>query len=301
MILRTHAADRRRWLSALWCRPMTKPRLRASAICELDERVLLVRLQDPSTKVVSLFPPGGAIEAGETPAEAARREALEETGLRVRVDSTVEVVDRYPFLWAGDEYDVTTHYLGAVLEDPSRSTIGPVVDADFNLGAEWVPTSDALDALAVHPAIARSVARVLHRVRRPSWQRHPNIGGPASMLLSIHDQFRRHTQHLLEIDRREAVARAFAPLAQVLHHHHHAEEAKLFPFVTRRVGPSAARLTSDHEELTRAIEEVEEGYAPEAVARFATVLGDHLDREELIVVPVLLSMTPMEAWTTLEG
>lgn len=80
---------------------------------------------------------------------------------------------------------------------------------------------------------------------RATWKEHPNLaGGPAAMLLSIHDQFRAAAERLLLLVDREDdlgwVARAFAPLSQTLHH--------------------------------------------------------HLDREETLVVPVLLELTPEEAW-----
>lgn len=51
----------------------------------------------------------GLVELGERAAAAAERETLEETGLRVRVDPTTEIVERYPFRWGGVLRDVTTH------------------------------------------------------------------------------------------------------------------------------------------------------------------------------------------------
>ncbi len=45
-----------------------------------DDRVLMVRHAEPMRSYWTL--PGGAVEAGETPAEAAAREVWEETGLR---------------------------------------------------------------------------------------------------------------------------------------------------------------------------------------------------------------------------
>ena len=125
-----------------------------------------MQLRDPVSGVDAFFPPGGGVEPGETPAETARRETHEETGLRVRVDRDVELVETYPFRWAGVDYDVTTHYFAASLEDAFDLTPPKVVDASYNLGAFWLPADEALEAMSVHPAIASAVGRVRHRARR---------------------------------------------------------------------------------------------------------------------------------------
>ncbi len=142
-----------------------------------------------------------------------------------------------------------------------------------------------------------------------AWRAHPNASGPAYMLLGIHDQFRKASAYLVEQRELHAIAHVFLPLARTLHHHHHAEEAMLFPLVEKRTGVAPERLQSDHEELTDAIDAVEAGVmarlGTEAIVpliqRFHTVLVEHLDREEDLVVPVLLELTPQQAWGLLEG
>lgn len=78
-----------------------RPVLAASAAIFRDGRVLLAaRGQEPLAGLFSL--PGGRVEPGETLAEAARREALEETGLAVGIVGLAhlqEVIGRDP---AGD-------------------------------------------------------------------------------------------------------------------------------------------------------------------------------------------------------
>lgn len=58
--------------------------MRAQVVLMEDGRVLMVRLQRPGKSFWVL--PGGAIESGETPQEAAIREMREETGLDVAID-----------------------------------------------------------------------------------------------------------------------------------------------------------------------------------------------------------------------
>jgi mutator protein MutT len=60
-------------------------------------RLLLVqRAQEPSQGHWSL--PGGRVEPGETPAEAASREVAEETGLSVRIGELLATVTIGPYL-----------------------------------------------------------------------------------------------------------------------------------------------------------------------------------------------------------
>lgn len=284
-------------------------------MCQTEGHLLVVRLRDPVSGNEALFPPGGGVEPGELPAETARRETLEETGLRVRVDPDVCLVETYPFRWAGVDYDVTTHYFSASLDEVFRLELPKVIDAPYNLGASWLLVDEALAAMAVHPSIASAAARVLRLANRAAWKDQPNIGGPASTLLMIHDQLRAASARLVALVSREGdaelarIARAFAPLAEMLHHHHHAEEAMLFPLVRRRTGVAPEPLVAEHEALTRAITAVDaslaggaaRAQAKDAVARFDEVLNAHLDREESLVIPVLLEMAADEAWDLLHG
>jgi 8-oxo-dGTP pyrophosphatase MutT (NUDIX family) len=58
--------------------------MRAQVVIVENGQVLMVRLQRPGKSFWVL--PGGAIESGESPQEAARREVREETGLDVAID-----------------------------------------------------------------------------------------------------------------------------------------------------------------------------------------------------------------------
>lgn len=66
------------------------PKVAVAVLVIQDERVLLVRrANDPLKGYWAL--PAGFIEWNEDPQEAARRECLEETGLRVEIDGLLEV------------------------------------------------------------------------------------------------------------------------------------------------------------------------------------------------------------------
>lgn len=104
--------------------------------------VLLVRRREPPNQGLWAVP-GGSVELGETLQEAAAREVLEETGVRIRGGRPVYVFDavhrdaagrvRYHYVVA----DVLGEYLG-----------GEPAARDDALDARWVGAAE-LDSLAV--------------------------------------------------------------------------------------------------------------------------------------------------------
>jgi len=88
----------------------TEPTIRPTVrVLMLDEhhRVLLFRGQDPTKPEIRFwFPPGGGIEEDETPEDAARREVMEETGLKDFVLGPHIWNRRHVFTFYGHEQDV---------------------------------------------------------------------------------------------------------------------------------------------------------------------------------------------------
>jgi tRNA(adenine34) deaminase len=131
-------------------------RVRASIVCVHDSELLCVRLRDPKTRIAQLFPPGGAIEPGESASAAAEREALEETGYRVVLASGQAHVARYPYTWNGTLHRVTTHFFRAWLLDGKHGA-APVHDASYHEGVVWLPLSELDRALGFEPVILAAV------------------------------------------------------------------------------------------------------------------------------------------------
>jgi 8-oxo-dGTP diphosphatase len=111
-----------------------RPIVGVGVLIEEDGRYLLVkRAAEPDAGLWSI--PGGLIDVGERAADAAVREALEETGLTVEVLNRVDVVDK-------------------IVRDPDGGVKYHFVIIDFNarqLGGEMRAMDDALDAVWVKP------------------------------------------------------------------------------------------------------------------------------------------------------
>lgn len=118
------------------------------------DRVLLLRWRDPHDGTLLWEPPGGGIEAGETPLRAARRELVEETGL-----DPAAVLDRSVPVERDVEWN-GTHFVGPELfflarygtERPALSRTGLLPDEQVNLQEhDWVPLAGLTSLDRVEP------------------------------------------------------------------------------------------------------------------------------------------------------
>jgi len=135
-------------------------RERASAVCVQSSRLLCVQLRDPTTRVPRLFVPGGAIEPGETPLEAAVRETFEETGYRVHADASRSCTAQYEYTWDGTSRLIMTHFFRATLANPHAAATA-VQDASYNEGVHWLPLDEVPRALGFHAQIVAAVQQLL--------------------------------------------------------------------------------------------------------------------------------------------
>lgn len=127
----------------------------SSAILERDGRLLLVRRANPPSADMYAFP-GGRSEPGETPAETALRELLEETGISGR---NPKLFATYDIRTVKSDSEIESHFFLSVFE----------VEADFTV--EALPADDAAalgwftpDEIAALPA-PESVHDCVERLR----------------------------------------------------------------------------------------------------------------------------------------
>lgn len=113
-----------------------RPIVGVGVLIEEDGRYLLVkRAAEPDAGLWSI--PGGLIEVGEKAADAAVREALEETGLSVEIMNRVDVVDK---IVRDDDGDVKYHFI--IIDFLARPLSGEMRPMDDALDAAWAAPED---------------------------------------------------------------------------------------------------------------------------------------------------------------
>jgi 8-oxo-dGTP pyrophosphatase MutT (NUDIX family) len=121
---------------------VTKHRPAARVICvDAAGGVLLMRWRDPSDGRWLWEPPGGGIEAGETPLETARRELAEETGLDPAAVMDRSVPVERDVWWNGSRYVGAEHFFLARFdgERPPLARTGLLPDEQANLDTHaWI-------------------------------------------------------------------------------------------------------------------------------------------------------------------
>ncbi len=106
-----------------------KPMVGVGVLIQEDDRYLLIkRAAEPDADLWSV--PGGMVELGERATEAAKRGALEETGLDVEIVEVLGIVDK---IVEGDGNRIKFHF---VIVDYLAHPVGGSLEA----------SSDALDA-----------------------------------------------------------------------------------------------------------------------------------------------------------
>lgn len=124
------------------------PAIGVGIVLFLNGKLLLVkRKHEPAAGLWTL--PGGLLQAGETLEQAAKREALEETGLEIELDSLIDVID---FIDYDAEGRLKYHY---VLIDYLAFATGGILSAGSDVSEVQLVAPVDLDKFAL-PAITRA-------------------------------------------------------------------------------------------------------------------------------------------------
>jgi len=126
-----------------------------AAIFDQDNRILLIQRADSGLWAM----PGGAIEVGETPAEGARREASEETGIEVE---PLRLSGIYDSRYCGDTS--AYHIYHFVFLCRPRDADPRPRKSNETLDVAWY-AEDTLATLDLHPGHGRRIADAFARWR----------------------------------------------------------------------------------------------------------------------------------------
>ncbi len=111
-----------------------------------QQDVLLIRVSDIKGRPIWSFPKG-RLDAGETPAQAAVREVLEETGWRCRIEADLSTTE-YWFQREGRRFRKTVVWFKMTPIEQSGIPDGEVEDV------QWVDRHEALDRLSYASDVA---------------------------------------------------------------------------------------------------------------------------------------------------
>jgi len=140
------------------------------AVRDDDQRVLLARHSATASWVL----PGGAVEPGETPADAALREMWEETGLRISITRLVGVFGGAEFVVNYSNGHRTSYVMVVFEASAEHATATP--DGTELLELRFVSEEEAR-SLPVAPWVPE-VLRAVHREGSP-WFRAPGWSVPS--------------------------------------------------------------------------------------------------------------------------
>jgi len=131
-----------------------QPNVGVGVVIVQDGKVLVVqRGREPAAGTWAF--PGGRLELGETLAEAAVREAREETGLEIEPGEVAAVVE---FIDRDEDGRVRWHYVIIdLLATPVGGTLRP---GDDSLDVRWIGLED-IERFDLAPRMARIVRKVL--------------------------------------------------------------------------------------------------------------------------------------------
>lgn len=134
-------------------------------IVEGDSVLVVKRGKEPGAGTWAF--PGGRLELGETLAEAAAREAYEETGLTIEVGDVIAVMD---FIDTDDAGDIRFHYV--LVDLLAQPLAGEPRPGDDSVDVRWIGLDD-LDEMTMAPRMATVIRDLLSN----QGSDHDKVGG----------------------------------------------------------------------------------------------------------------------------
>lgn len=142
-------------------------RERTSVIVLHKNQILGFQAIDPTSQTPYFFLPGGGLEDGESLAQSAARECLEETGYKVHILEETAFERCYDFTWNGEVYACkTTFFVAQLAEDWKAPQI--VQDASYHKGVQWLDVKNIPQVFSYHSDILWAVQKLLKTAQKKS-------------------------------------------------------------------------------------------------------------------------------------
>ncbi|MBW3113121.1 MULTISPECIES: NUDIX domain-containing protein [Bacillaceae] len=139
-------------------------RIRAGAVIVEEGKILLAEFQDENGLHYNL--PAGGVEEGESIKEAVVREAFEETGAQVEVETLAFTYEYAPHL--NDQRYGPTHTLSMFFScnrTDYHSTLSPSQPDPTQTGIKWVPLSE-LHSIVLYPMIQDRILKYIQEEKQ---------------------------------------------------------------------------------------------------------------------------------------
>lgn len=136
-------------------------------IFDADARLLLLEALRPDDNHRFWLTPGGGVEPGESFAEAAAREAFEETGLPIFLGPCVWT-RRHLHVWNGRKYDQSEQFFVA---HSGHTDVKPVVNDAYIQGHRWWSAAEIENSS--DDFAPRSIRRLLPALHRGDYPAEP--------------------------------------------------------------------------------------------------------------------------------
>jgi hypothetical protein len=156
-----------------------------------------------------------------------------------------------------------------------------------------IPISEIQPALRkLDTAVKVETTQLVYNYHLNKWKSHPQYTSSCSMarhlIEDIHEYFRSGFKLLIKTGTVDLGG--FNSLNSFLHHHHGIEDSYFFPKMIREhphLEEEFKILENDHVTLKELEDEIKNSNF-NALDTFVTLLLDHLNREELLLVPLML-------------
>lgn len=119
------------------CKP-EQPVIGVGAVIFQNDAVLLVKRKNPPYQGQWAIP-GGKVQLGETLQQAAEREILEETGIKIKAEQSIY---SFELIEKDEQGNVLFHYV--IIDLAGRYVSGNITASDDAIEAKWVTNEEAL-------------------------------------------------------------------------------------------------------------------------------------------------------------